>query len=180
MPQDRQQDSEFANTVCFALKFSNTTRYWKAQNGVWPQRRDPGSWTACCRLCLLPKKFPRNRRFPSRHTVSCWEAMRCQMIRKLLVICSRRCREDFSFLCCKTEAEAKDLTEAMHAAKSLLHQHAACSCKYPTTKQLLERPSFPCMFHGTSLSATPLPTCQFHVFQRSVIHRTPIPAVQCG
>jgi len=52
------------------------------------------------------------------------------MIRKLLVICSRRHREDFSFLCCKTETEAKDLMEGTHAAKSLLHQHAACSYKY--------------------------------------------------
>lgn len=68
------------------------------------------------------------------------------------------------FLCCKTEAEAKDLMEAMHAAKSLLHQQAACSCKLPTTKQLLERPSSPCMFHGITLSATPLPTCQLPRF----------------
>lgn len=49
------------------------------------------------------------------------EAVTHQIIRKLTVICSARQRnlsKYFSFLWCKTETEAKDLMEKLHATES--------------------------------------------------------------
>lgn len=49
------------------------------------------------------------------------EAVTCQIIRKLAVICSGRQRnlsKYFPFLWCKTETKAKDLMEKLHASES--------------------------------------------------------------